>query len=93
MLRLSGRGQRKAMSGGEGTLDERTRWFYSERAAERAALAQSEHPVPPIGWYDQFGDWHEGWFAYPQDAKDVESRLRASSEGEKVPAEDSFLDE
>jgi len=53
------------------------RWHRSERAAERAAIQHQENPPIPQGYYDQYGDWHAGWFAYPQYARDVDARLAA----------------
>lgn len=59
----AGRRTPKQSPGSVSIGDERSRWFYSERAREQAALEQSEHPPTPAGYYDQFGDWHEGWFS------------------------------
>src|SRR5260370_40373920 len=76
-------------------MTDRGKWLATERQREIAALHQSENPPIPTGYYDKFGDWHEGWFEYPQYAKDVDRRLAALREGKEFPKIDIdiFADE
>jgi hypothetical protein len=69
-------------------MTDRGQWLATEREAEIAAIHHSETPSPPLGYYDQFGDWHMGWFEYPQYAIDVERRLRALREGKAFQKKD-----